>query len=126
MNFTNILSLALFLTLCLLASRLVAWLIWNVAYKRLYKRVSFKKQKVDENLQSLCRAFEKFKGKRVDSIKVVFEDDSTHSTFFGDACDQVIQTIEAFETLSEDEKQKLSNVAQEIISNRQKQGISSH
>nr|AKG47564.1 hypothetical protein pA_00124 [Pectobacterium carotovorum] len=124
MNLTSILTFALFLTLCLIASRLVAWLIWNVTYKRLYKKVSFKKQKVDENLQSLSRAFEKFKGKRIDSIKVVFEDNSTQTTFFGDACNQVIQAIEVFETLSEDEKQKLSNVAQEIISNRQKERVS--
>lgn len=123
MTATGYLSLILLLTLCLLASRFFAWLVWNVAYKRLYKKVSFKKQKVDDGLQSLCRAFEKFKGKRVDSIKVTFEDDSTQTSFFGDAGDQVVKTIEAFETLSEDDKQKLSNLAKEIISNRQKQGI---
>ncbi|EPG3568352.1 hypothetical protein ON011_003286 [Providencia rettgeri] len=122
MDYTAYLSLVLFFTFCLIIGRLFSWLLWNVGYKRLYKKVSFKRQKVDESLQSLNRAYEKYKGVRVDSIKVVFENGVAKTTFFGAACDEIINTIKTYETLDEAEKQRLNEVVQSIIENRNANG----
>ncbi|GAA0353581.1 hypothetical protein L9H26_18925 [Morganella psychrotolerans] len=90
------------------------FLVWQLGYKRLYRKVSFRKQSFDAALQVLIRAGEKVSQKTMEQVKISYSDDSYSIYSIGESADQLERVLSGFNRLSDEDKVKLDAVMKEI------------
>lgn len=90
------------------------FLVWKLGYKRLYRKVTFRKQSFDAALQALIRAGEKVSQKTMEQVKISYSDDSYSIYSIGESADQIERVLSGFNRLSDEDKAKLDAVMKEI------------
>lgn len=90
------------------------FLVWKLGYKRLYRKVTFRKQSFDAALQALIRAGEKVSQKTMEQVKISYSDDSYSIYSIGESADQLERVLSGFNRLSDEDKAKLDAVMKEI------------